>query len=157
VTAAVEDAARRATLLEAELIEVCAKLRSAQAELHALRASLAFRAAYAAAGLLHAMAPPGTRRGRLSAYARTLICWLFRWRCSVASRPARKELQAALLGLRARKTDAPGLRHVAAERTAPVFAIEDWEETPLLHRSEVDELVAALWASLEPADAARRT
>ena len=44
---------------------------------------------------------------------------------------------------------------IASECAPPVFAIEDWEETPLLHESEIDELVAALWASLEYAHAAR--
>jgi len=155
VSAALEEATRRAAALEAELVELREVLRSAQAELHLLRASLAFRAAYLAARLLHAMAPPGTRRGRVSAYARTLLCWLFRWRRSLASRPAREELRAALRGLRSRAPEVPEIRHVPAERAAPAFALEDWEEAPLLHESEVDELVAALWASLGPARAAR--
>jgi hypothetical protein len=155
VSAALEETARRAAALEAELVELRGVLRSAQAELHLLRASLAFRVAYAAARLLHTLAPPGTRRGRVSAYARTLVCWLVRWRRSLASRPAREELRAALLALHPRAPETPEIRHVATERAAPVFAIDDWEETPLLHESEVDELVAALWASLEPAQAAR--
>lgn len=155
MSAAAEDAGRRVATLEAELIELREVLRSAQAELHLLRASLAFRVAYAAARLLHAMAPPGTRRGRLFAYLRTFVCWIVRWRRSLASRPAREELRAALLGLQPRAPEAPEIRRVATERAVPVFAIDDWEETPLLHESEVDELVAALWASLEPAQDAR--
>jgi len=151
VSAALHDATRRVAALEKELVELRDVLRSAQAELHLLRASLAFRVAYAAARLLHAVAPPGTGRGRVFAYLRTLVCWLVRWRRSLASRPAREELRAALLGLRPRAPEVPEIRRVATERAAPVFAIEDWQETPLLHESEVDELVAALWASLEPA------
>lgn len=151
----VDETVQGAAVLEAELAELREALRSAQVELHALKGSLAFRAAYSAARLLHAAAPPGTRRGRISAYARTLLCWLFRWRRSLASRPAREELRAVLLDLRPRTPEAPEIRHVAAKSSAPVFAIEQWEETPLLHESKVDELVAALWASLEPVYGAR--
>ena len=151
----VDETVQGAAVLEAELAELREALRSAQVELHALKASLAFRAAYAAARLLHAAAPTGTRRGRVSAYARTLLCWLFRWRRLLASRPAREELRAVLLELRPRAPEAPEIRHVAARSSAPVFAIEEWQETPLLHESEVDELVAALWASLEPVYGAR--
>jgi hypothetical protein len=140
----------RIAALEAELVELRVVLRSAQAELHALRASLAFRAAYAAARLLHALAPPGSRRGRVSAYTRIVLCWLFRWRRSLASRPAREELKVTLAGVR---LHAPEIQHLAPNRAAPVFSIEDWEETLLLQESEVDELVTALWASLEPTQA----
>jgi hypothetical protein len=144
-----------AAALEAELLGLREALRSAQAELHSLKASLAFRAAYAAARLFHALAPSGTRRGQASAYARTLLCWLLRWRRALATRPAREELRAALLDLRPRAPEAPEIRYVAAECAPPVFAIEDWEETPLLHESKIDELVAALWASLESAHTVR--
>ena len=155
MSALADGEAGHAAALEAELIGLREALRSAQAELHTLKASLAFRAAYAAARLFHALAPSGTRRGQLSAYARTLLCWLLRWRRALASRPAREELRAALLELRPQTPEAPEIRYVAAECAPPVFAIEEWEETPLLHESEIDELVAALWASLESAHGAR--
>jgi hypothetical protein len=155
VSGVVNETMQGGAVTEAEVAELREALRCAHVELHALKASLAFRAAYAAARLLHAVAPLGTRRGRVSAYARTFLCWLFRWRRSLASRPAREELRAVLLELRPRAPEAPEIRHVAAQSSAPVFAIEQWEETPLLHESEVDELVTALWASLEPVHGAR--
>jgi len=144
----------REEALEPELGDLRAQLRSTQAELHALRASLAYRTAYTAARLLHAMAPPATRRGQLFAYVRALLSWLLRWRSSLAGRPAREELRAVLLSLRAPVLAAPEIRHVSAAAAAPVYAIEDWDETPLLHKSEVDELVTALWASVESPDVA---
>jgi hypothetical protein len=150
-----EPAVPHAAALEAELSALREALRSSQAELHTLKGSLAFRGAYAAARLLHAVAPHGSRRGQFSAHARTLLCWLLRWRRALATRPAREELRAALLDLRPRAPEALEIRHVAAEPSPPTFVIEDWEETPLLHESEVDELVAALWASLDPAHGAR--
>jgi len=154
IGAAVEEAARRREALEAELAESCERIRSAQAELHAVRSSLAFRASYATARLLHAMAPPATRRGQVFAHARALLSWLLRWRGALAGRPARRELRAALLRRRAPAPAAPELRHISEEPAVPVFAIEAWDETPLLYKSEVDELVTALWTSDESRDLA---
>jgi len=139
-------AAARAPL-EGELAEVHAALRAARAELHDVRQSLVFRAGHRASQRIKRLAPPGTRRRHASLHARALMRWGFRWRLAVASRPARQELREALRALRGRAPAAPEIRHVLPGGGAEVFAIEDWEETPLLHEAEVGPLLTALWES----------
>jgi len=139
-------AAARAPL-EDELAELSAALRAARAELHDVRQSLVFRAGHRASQRIKRIAPPGTRRGHASQHARALMRWGFRWRLAVASRPARQELREALRTLRRRAPAAPEIRHVIPGGDAEVFAIEDWEETPLLHEADVEPLLTALWES----------
>ncbi|HVP31344.1 MAG TPA: glycosyltransferase [Myxococcota bacterium] len=135
--------------LAEELADTRAALQAARAELHDVRSSLAFRAGHAASRRLKALAPPGSRRGRASLRARALLRWGFRWRLGFASRPARQELADAWRALRAGRAAAPELQQVVPFDGEEVFAIEEWQETPLLHEADVETLMASLWKSSE--------
>jgi len=134
-SARADAAERRAALLRAELDD--------------LRGSFSVRVVGGLALRVRTALPPGSLQRRVATRAIRTARWLLRWRWRLLSRIARDDLRAAWSSVRPVAPGVPEIQRESALRVPFVFDVEEWDETPLLHAADVEELTSELWRHAE--------
>jgi glycosyltransferase involved in cell wall biosynthesis len=130
--------------LQARLEAANHRAEQALAQLQNMQGGLALRLKKRAGAWLRERAPRGSPQRRALSRAGHVVRWLRRWRTSFWRRTAREEL-VHLWRTVAPVSDAPEIHHVLQAAVPPVFAIEQWNETPTLYEADVEQLVTELW------------
>jgi glycosyltransferase involved in cell wall biosynthesis len=102
---------------------------------------------------VRAKAPPGSRQRRYVVRSAQVSRWLLRWRWNFWRRTAREELQHLWRAVAPATLGVPEIHHVVAAAVPPIFALENWNETPTLHEADVEHLITELWKVTEPTEA----